>query len=425
MKGSGLDLEQEVERVIGPLGGGRVLTTVSGGADSVALLVALNRLGVDVVAAHCNFHLRGEESDRDARFVAGLCRRLGVELQIIDFDVNTWRRENGGSMEMACRQLRYDWFDTLVADLKCARILTAHHADDNVETLLLNLLRGCGLEGAKGMLPDNGRVMRPLLRLHRADIEAYLRGLGQDWIVDSTNLEDEPDRNFLRLRVLPLLNERFPGASRRLARSQRNLAEDFRLFGQWSAGHTASDTLYIKDVLASASPSTLLHLWLRDFAFTPAQQAEMLRESRRPGSGTRQWQAGDTVVLLTADALRHLPAEMPPITITDEELPLTRALFDSIKANADRGTAYFPHPLSHYRQRTPRPGERMRISTHASRKVSDLLAEAGIPLPYRSQYPLLADPVTDEPLWLPFVRRAHADLLAASSSVAYRLTARR
>ena len=424
MNGKGIELESEVARVIAPLCGARVLVALSGGADSVALLTALHRLGADTVAAHCNFHLRGEESNRDCRFVTDLCRKLKVELRTIDFDVEGHRRRTGGSMEMACRRLRYDWFAELCAEHGCVRVVTAHHADDNVETMLLNLLRGCGLEGVKGMVVDNGTVMRPLLRLHRCDIEDYLRRIGQDWIVDSTNLQDEPDRNFLRLRVLPLLGERFNDASRRLARSQRDLTEDYALFRQWSREYIDSDILYIKVLSASASPLTLLHEWLCGTLFTSAQQQEMLRESRRAGGGTRMWQAGDMIVLLDADKLRRMPAEMPAIRIGEEEASLTPDLMKVIKATDGRETAYFPRPLSGYRLRTPRRGERMRISPRATKKVSDLLAEAGVPMPYRSQYTLLADAETDKPLWIPFVRRAFADLVRQDAVCCYRLTAR-
>lgn len=425
MKGKGIDLEREVARVIAPLGGAGMLVAVSGGADSVALLTALHRLGVDALAAHCNFHLRGEESDRDCRFVNNLCRKLGIELRTIDFDVEGYRCRMGGSMEMACRQLRYHWFAELCKETGCVRVLTAHHADDNVETMLLNLLRGCGLEGAKGMLADNGFVMRPLLRMHRSDIEDYLHSVGQEWIVDSTNLNDEPDRNFLRLRVLPLLGERFNDASRRLARSQRNIAEDYTLFSQWSREHTGSDTIYINILLDSASPLTLIHEWLRGTLFTSTQQLEMLRECRRAGGGTRLWRAGDMIVLLDVEKLYRLPVEMPPIEIGEEEVSVTSEMMDIIKTSNGRETVYFPRPLNHYRLRTPRQGERMRISSRATKKVTDLLAEAGVPLPYRSQYPLLANPETDEPLWLPFVRRSFADLVEATADCCYRFTASR
>lgn len=423
-KGDMTMLEKEVAQAIDVLDrDGLLLVTLSGGADSVALLSALQRIGAKIVAAHCNFHLRGEESNRDQQFVEQLCRDLHVELHIRHFDVEAYRKSNGGSMEMACRELRYAWFDELCAELECTRMLTAHHADDNVETMLLNLLRGCGLEGAKGMVADNGRVMRPLLRVHRTDIERYLRSINRSWIVDSTNLDSEPDRNFLRLRVLPLLEERFNDASRRLARSQKNLAEDYSLFRQWSSERIGSDTLYVNEIMAAASPASLLHEWLRSCRFSASQQQEMLRESLRAGGGTRLWQADDMIVLLDAEKLRRLPAGMSEIEIREAEIGMSVEQLEAIKASDGKATVYFPLPLNHYRLRTPHKGEKMRISPNACKKVSDLLGEEGVPLPYRSQYPVLADPATDAPLWLPFVRRAFSAFVNPAATHCYRFTA--
>ena len=169
--------------------GSRVLVTVSGGADSVALLCLLNGLGYDCVAAHCNFHLRGEESMRDERFVRALCGKLGVECVVRDFDVPAYMAEHKVSMEMACRELRYGWFEEVRESSGCAVIAVAHHSDDSVETFFLNMLRGCGIAGLAGIKPVNGRIVRPFLCVSRADIEEYLQEIRQDYIVDSTNLE--------------------------------------------------------------------------------------------------------------------------------------------------------------------------------------------------------------------------------------------
>ena len=413
MKNEDSALERIVAEVIAPVRGRRLLATVSGGADSVALLVALKRIGADVVAAHCNFHLRGAESDRDMVFVQSLCKKLGVELQLIHFDVDAYRREHGGSMEMACRELRYNWFDSLSRQLQCVRILTAHHADDNIETMLLNMMRSCGLEGVKGMVADTGTLMRPLLTLHRCDIEQYLRGLGQDWIVDSTNLQNEPDRNFLRLEVLPLLNARFPGVSQRLARTQRNLGESYRVYSQWRQQKASGNVLSTSMMADSASASSLLHEWLRSYGFSAAQEAEMLRESSRETSQTRCWYAGDMAVTLRNGEFLRLPASMPHIDINEEKMPVTPQLLKAIKSTAGAREVYFPNPLEYYRWRLPHPGERMKISRNSSKKIADLLKEADIPLPYRNQCKVMCHPEHDTPLWIPDVRRAFGEFITA------------
>ncbi|MDE5886672.1 MAG: tRNA lysidine(34) synthetase TilS [Muribaculaceae bacterium] len=198
----------------------RLIVAVSGGADSTALLSLLKNAGVETVAAHCNFHLRGEESNRDQSHIEEICRRLNVPLEIIHFDVKEYIRLHPGiSTEMACRELRYDWFGSIIQKYDADRVAVAHNADDNIETLFLNLLRGSGTSGLRGMLPDNGNVWRPLLNISRTEIEKYLQEVDLDYITDSTNLENDYRRNFLRNEVIPLLKSRWEGFDKALSKS--------------------------------------------------------------------------------------------------------------------------------------------------------------------------------------------------------------
>ena len=143
------------------------LVAVSGGADSVVLLRVMLALGFSCKVAHCNFHLRGEESLRDERFVTALCRDLGVECIVTHFDVPAYERKHGVSTEMACRELRYAWFRELMREHSLDAVVVAHHSDDNVETLFLNLMRGSGIAGLTAMRPVSGDVRRPLLGVSR------------------------------------------------------------------------------------------------------------------------------------------------------------------------------------------------------------------------------------------------------------------
>ena len=129
----------------------KILVALSGGADSVALLRVLLLEGYNCVAAHCNFHLRGEESDRDEEFVQNLCRGLDVPLQVIHFDTNGYASRKRISIEMAARELRYEWFEQVRLQIGASVIAVAHHRDDSVETFLLNLVRGTGINGLKGI----------------------------------------------------------------------------------------------------------------------------------------------------------------------------------------------------------------------------------------------------------------------------------
>ena len=186
-------------------GDGHYLVAVSGGADSVALLLVLLELGFKVEAAHCNVHLRGAESDRDEQFVVQLCEAQGVTLHRAHFDTREYAQLHHVSIEMAARQLRYRYFEQLRQDLGLDGICVAHHRDDSVETVLMNLIRGTGIRGLQGIRPRNGCILRPLLALSRQDIETYLAGRQQPYVTDSTNLEDDVVRNKIRLNVIPQL----------------------------------------------------------------------------------------------------------------------------------------------------------------------------------------------------------------------------
>lgn len=207
-----------------------VLVTLSGGADSVALLHTLLKLGYECRAAHCNFHLRGDESNRDEQFVTDLCRHLNVALDVKHFDVPAYINKYGVSMEMACRELRYEWFEQLRSEHGCGCIAVAHHNDDNIETFFLNALRGTGIAGLTGMKPQNGVVVRPLLCVSRAEIIEWLDEMGQDFVTDSTNLENEAKRNRLRNIVLPTLYQEFDGVKDALLTTIENMRQCNELY---------------------------------------------------------------------------------------------------------------------------------------------------------------------------------------------------
>ena len=192
----------------------KLLVALSGGADSVALLRILLKLGYQCIAAHCNFWLRGKESLRDEEFVTQLCKELKVPLYKTNFDTFAYAKEKSISIEMAARELRYHWFYELKKTTNADSIAIAHHIDDNIETLLLNLIRGSGIKGLTGIPPRNQDIIRPLLCLYREEIEDYLKSIGQAFVTDSTNLETEYTRNKIRLNLLPLMEEINPSVKR-------------------------------------------------------------------------------------------------------------------------------------------------------------------------------------------------------------------
>ncbi len=175
-----------------------VIVAISGGADSVCLLHILFKLNYPLIAAHCNFHLRGEESDRDTNFVVQYCNELNIPLKIKHFDTIQYARENKLSIEMAARELRYEWFEQLRQQHNAQAIAVAHHESDQAETLILNLMRGTGMRGLCGMHPKNGHIIRPLLEIPKQDIEAYCILNHLNYVTDSTNADTDIQRNKIR-----------------------------------------------------------------------------------------------------------------------------------------------------------------------------------------------------------------------------------
>ena len=210
--------------------GTRVLCAVSGGADSMCLLHLLkNReaeLEIQVFAAHYEHGLRGEESLRDCAFVENWCRENGVPCKSAHGDVRAYAREKGMGTEEAARELRYEFLQKTAAELGCARIATAHNAEDNAETLLLNLCRGSGAAGLRGIPPVRGNIIRPLLGCTRAEIEEYLLENRVPHVEDSSNGEDEYSRNLIRHRVTPVLREINPAFSRAALRTSELMRRD-------------------------------------------------------------------------------------------------------------------------------------------------------------------------------------------------------
>lgn len=181
----------------------RLIVCLSGGADSVTLLLCLKELGYDVCACHVNHHLRGEESDRDEKFCVDFCKALDIDIKVFHADVIGYCKEHSVSTEEGARILRYGFFETVGVD----KICTAHSLSDCLETTIFNLARGTGLKGLCGIPPVRGNIIRPLIECTREEIEGYLAQKGQDFVTDSTNLTDDYSRNKIRHLVVPRLRE--------------------------------------------------------------------------------------------------------------------------------------------------------------------------------------------------------------------------
>ena len=274
---------------------GKVLVALSGGADSVALLRVLIDLGYTCECAHCNFHLRGEESDRDEQFVRSLCQEHQIPLHVKHFETESYAKEKQISIEMAARELRYAWFEDLRHETQAMVIAVAHHRDDSVETFLLNLIRGTGINGLKGIQAKNGNIVRPLLETSREDILNYLDFLKQDYVTDSTNLQDEYMRNKIRLNLLPMMKDMNPSIMESIQDTAQKLDDAAKIYNQNRKEileisiqeNNKEYILPIQTILNDLAPLTLLHEWLVKYQFNSSQIKDIYQCLKQEQSGKR------------------------------------------------------------------------------------------------------------------------------------------
>lgn len=260
--------------------GATVIAGISGGPDSVCLALILAKLGYDVIAVHCNFHLRGEESMRDERFVENLCKERKIKLQKVDFDTIGYAKEKKISIEMAARELRYERFRHFKDTLKAEAIAVGHHRDDNTETFFLNAIRGTGIKGLCAIQPRNEDIVRPLLCLSRDEVIRFLAEEKQGFVTDRTNLEDEYSRNKIRLNVMPVLTKINEGAASNLETTIENLNEVAKIYQKAikdsidSCCTTSEDgeiRINKEKLNAQPSPISVLHEMLSPLGFNREQ----------------------------------------------------------------------------------------------------------------------------------------------------------
>lgn len=265
--------------------GCRVLVGVSGGVDSVVLLHVLQALHYDCIAAHCNFRLRGTASVRDEQFVRQMCHDMGIRLVSTAFDTSSYARTHALSIEMAARQLRYEWFEQQRQALGADSIAVGHHQDDQAETLLLNLTRGTGLRGLCGMSFRRDNVVRPLLGVTRRQIADYAMQHGLSHVEDHTNRDDHFARNRMRNQVLPQLEQVNPAAKRNLNRTQQHLQGYLRLIDRLMddlrARLCTEDgqrlLISIDQLMQTADPVTVLHELLSGYGLNDSQSRQIVQ----------------------------------------------------------------------------------------------------------------------------------------------------
>jgi tRNA(Ile)-lysidine synthase len=263
-----------------------LLLAVSGGMDSVVLCEVCKQAGLLFSIAHCNFSLRGEESERDEQFVRGLGKKYGVEVLVRKFDTNAFAEQNKISIQEAARKLRYEWFAQLRKEKSFAYTLLAHHADDNIETLLMNFFRGTGLQGLTG-IPEGGKethLLRPLLQVRRKEIESFAEGNNLAWVEDSSNSSTKYTRNFFRHELIPAIQKVFPQA-------EENLLDNIERFKKINVFYQSSVEKLKQEVceqhltelripvkkLMKYNHTSLVYEIIKDYGFGEKQVGEVMK----------------------------------------------------------------------------------------------------------------------------------------------------
>ncbi len=406
--------------------GSKYLLALSGGADSVALLLVTKELGYDIEAVHCNFHLRGEEADRDEQFCKQFCKQQHVSLHLAHFDTRFYAETHKVSIEMAARQLRYSHFERLMADIGAQGILVAHHQDDSVETVLLNLIRGTGLHGLKGISPINGHIIRPLLGLTRQKIEAFLEERKQEYVTDSSNLTADVVRNKIRLEVLPLLRTINPSVSESIALTANRLSQAAKIFDEAIQQKIKAASIPQEEASCQAyfvskiDDEYVLFEILKPLSFSPAQITDIYQHLNAE-TGTLFASATHEVLfdrgrMLIQPQLAPFKSMRLPVTglyvlhsgqklvieeqVVDDDFCISK---DPATACLDADKVKFPLLL-----RTVREGDRFQpLGMRGSRLVSDFLTDRKYTL-FQKRRQLLIEDATGRIVWLVGLRPCHS-----------------
>lgn len=308
-----------------------LILALSGGIDSVVLADLLLKTKANFVMAHCNFHLRGEESDGDEQFVRGFAERNGVQCFVKHFETEKYAADQGISIEMAARELRYAWFEKLRQQFGYDKIAVAHHADDQAETFFINLLRGAGLRGLKGMQPQNGVIIRPLLWASREQIHQYALENQIQWREDHTNAESVYLRNKIRNQLLPVFDELHPEARQGLYNSLEHLSSENELFRDLLNERLAQiverqgDVMTVKysSLLTPHSSLQLLFEWLRQYNFN-TDQCHFIFDAMETGIGNKYYSPTHQLVIgrdeLQLSEIKSVSDEEIRIEIGKEEI---------------------------------------------------------------------------------------------------------
>lgn len=382
-----------------------VIVGISGGADSVAIAHILDAAGYQMILIHINFHLRDSESDQDEEFVRQLHQRIFQRHQLIVRDVDTisYAKEHGVSIEMAARDLRYGIFREYASQKKIRWIVVGHHADDQVETALLNLSRGTGGQGLAGMSVANAQgILRPMLDIWRAEIEEYLQRQGISYCTDSTNKETIYKRNQIRHKVIPQFEQINPSFKETLLQSMEYFREEQEILDEYadkvydSVHHPPCQMIDFSLLEPSSTAHALLSRKLRAMSFTKEQISNILRFNKNDKCTSYYSTDGSTLLQI----YRGYGFISQPVEFESEVIPLPSAGIYNIEGIGTLSIGGFYGSLKIKRELLRGQNLELRTATaedrfqplgmkKGSKKVFRYLGEKGIPECYRGQFPVL------------------------------------
>ncbi len=382
---------------------GKVLLAVSGGMDSMVMTELFRTSPFPFAIAHCNFQLRGQESEKDQALVEITARKLGVPFFSKKFDTLKYAEKPGQSVQMAARRLRYDWMEGLLTQEGYDLVATAHHLDDSIETLFINIARGTGLSGLKGIPVKNRYIIRPLLFATKKEIHQYALDHGLSWKEDQSNREDKYIRNKLRHQVIPLLREINPALTSTLSGFFERMDAAHEIFRAMVAQQKKACLRYegrevkvlIPSLLRLPRSETFLYEFIRDFGFSPAVCHEVFQSLE--GQPGKVFASPTHIAIKDRDNLLISPKESLPPIEEHEILPDTRHIqcgpfYYRFEVLENTGLTEWPRsndilladfnklefPL---RLRPWKAGDRINpLGMKGSKKVSDLLVDEKIPL---------------------------------------------